>query len=397
MKLNIGTVIRDHRRAANVTQEQLAERLGVTCQSVSRWECGLTYPDIEFLPLLADLFGITLDELMGHTQSAREQRLARLWAEWEALENPDEAFAFLARMREDFPTEWRIPHEMLNLIQMNGVHKEELRPLTMEILENCADADIRWDTTKIFLHSADEEALDREFLDRYTQHASRYDLLESRYYNREDWERHEQLRQYILRAQIHNLFDERLRRNHHASVEDSAWAQETGLSIINLLTDYRPACTADIVDTTPDLWFEDKFFLGMRLSCALASTGKCEDALNVLERVVTLTENTFNLPSGTTLTYRSRALDRIHGKVVKQYAGEEVYRMTLEFEPTEEGARLYPDYVVWSNSYAWYLSYYALTETSGWAWFNPIREHPRFLACIQRMKALDAKLKQQAE
>ena len=47
MKLNIGNNIRMLRRAADMTQEELADRLGVTYQSVSRWENGGTYPDME--------------------------------------------------------------------------------------------------------------------------------------------------------------------------------------------------------------------------------------------------------------------------------------------------------------------------------------------------------------
>ena len=52
MKLNIGQNIRTLRRAADMTQEELADRLGVTYQSVSRWENGGTYPDMELFPQL---------------------------------------------------------------------------------------------------------------------------------------------------------------------------------------------------------------------------------------------------------------------------------------------------------------------------------------------------------
>ena len=64
MKLNIGENLRRLRRAADMTQEQLADKLGVAYQSVSRWENGTTYPDMEFLPVLAGIFGVTVDELL---------------------------------------------------------------------------------------------------------------------------------------------------------------------------------------------------------------------------------------------------------------------------------------------------------------------------------------------
>ena len=61
----IGAQIARLRRERGMTQEQLAGRLGVTFQAVSKWENAAACPDIALLPELADLFGITLDELFG--------------------------------------------------------------------------------------------------------------------------------------------------------------------------------------------------------------------------------------------------------------------------------------------------------------------------------------------
>ena len=74
MKLTIGENIRNYRKKNDLTQEEFAERLGVTYQSVSRWENGNTYPDIELLPAIAKVLGITLDELMGMTEEEKERR-----------------------------------------------------------------------------------------------------------------------------------------------------------------------------------------------------------------------------------------------------------------------------------------------------------------------------------
>ena len=66
MKLNLGENIRKYRKRIDWTQEQLANRLGVSCQSVSRWECGDGYPDMEHLPTMARLFSVTMDDLIGY-------------------------------------------------------------------------------------------------------------------------------------------------------------------------------------------------------------------------------------------------------------------------------------------------------------------------------------------
>ena len=65
MELNIGNQIKCLRREREITQEEFASVLGVSYQSVSRWENNTCYPDIELLPTIADFFGISIDCLMG--------------------------------------------------------------------------------------------------------------------------------------------------------------------------------------------------------------------------------------------------------------------------------------------------------------------------------------------
>jgi transcriptional regulator with XRE-family HTH domain len=55
------------RKQYGITQEQLAKRLGVSYQAVSKWENGQSCPDIILIPILADVFGITIDELFGRS------------------------------------------------------------------------------------------------------------------------------------------------------------------------------------------------------------------------------------------------------------------------------------------------------------------------------------------
>ena len=65
MKLTIGENIRNYRKKNDLTQEALADRLGVTYQSISRWENGATYPDLELIPVIAETLKVTVDELLG--------------------------------------------------------------------------------------------------------------------------------------------------------------------------------------------------------------------------------------------------------------------------------------------------------------------------------------------
>lgn len=60
---NIGEIIRELRKRDGITQEKLAESLGVSFQSVSRWENGLAWPDVTLIPFLARYFRVSADTL----------------------------------------------------------------------------------------------------------------------------------------------------------------------------------------------------------------------------------------------------------------------------------------------------------------------------------------------
>lgn len=65
MKTNIGERVGYYRRLHAMTQEELAERLNVSAQAVSKWEQKINLPDIMLLPEIADVFNISIDELFG--------------------------------------------------------------------------------------------------------------------------------------------------------------------------------------------------------------------------------------------------------------------------------------------------------------------------------------------
>lgn len=73
--MEMGKEIRRLRTARGLTQEALAAALNVTAQTVSKWECGTSVPDVQMLPEIAVFFGITIDQLFAMTP---EQQLERI-------------------------------------------------------------------------------------------------------------------------------------------------------------------------------------------------------------------------------------------------------------------------------------------------------------------------------
>lgn len=66
MNTNFAENLYNLRKAARMTQEQLAEKLGISFQAVSKWENKQAYPDIELLPVIADIFKVDIDALLGY-------------------------------------------------------------------------------------------------------------------------------------------------------------------------------------------------------------------------------------------------------------------------------------------------------------------------------------------
>ena len=63
-KQTFGTMIATMRKENGMTQLELAEKMGVTDKAVSKWERDLSFPDINSIPKLANIFNVTVDELM---------------------------------------------------------------------------------------------------------------------------------------------------------------------------------------------------------------------------------------------------------------------------------------------------------------------------------------------
>ena len=67
---NIGKRIKDLRKKKGLTQEKLADMLGITHKAVSKWECGLTVPDISMIVPLASILEVSTDTLFGLNETS---------------------------------------------------------------------------------------------------------------------------------------------------------------------------------------------------------------------------------------------------------------------------------------------------------------------------------------
>lgn len=153
---HIGKKIKKLRRKNDLTQEKLADQLGVSYQTVSKWETGVTSPDLSLIVPLARLFKVTTDELFGFEENADILRKKKLESEyWETWKSGDlhKRFEVSKQAAEEFPDdmEW---HERLAWAQaMNSFeYKDDARYIQEQeeaikrfalVIENASDEKIK--------------------------------------------------------------------------------------------------------------------------------------------------------------------------------------------------------------------------------------------------------------
>lgn len=136
METNIGKKISQLRKDKKITQQQIADFIGVTKASVSKWETGMTYPDITFLPLLAAFFDCSIDELMGYSELSKKE-IENIYNEMKKklTKNPQDSLKrirhLVKRYWSCYPLVFSMASLMVNHIELITSNSEEM----LEVME----------------------------------------------------------------------------------------------------------------------------------------------------------------------------------------------------------------------------------------------------------------------
>lgn len=122
MKLSLPANIGKLRKAHSMTQEQLAEALGVTFASVSKWERGAATPELSLIAQMADLFGVSVDTLVGfELQNNSVVALAEKILDLQRQKQYTDAFAEAEKALLRYPNDFRIVYRAGELYAVAGV------------------------------------------------------------------------------------------------------------------------------------------------------------------------------------------------------------------------------------------------------------------------------------
>lgn len=220
MKLKLGENIKFLRKTQDITQENLAEILGVSCQSVSRWEAGVCYPDLELLPIIAEIFHVSLDNLIGVDDTTEKEKVAQYLQRFQLAISRGKIDECISTAREgvaEYPHNYTLLNKLMYALFVSGddtgdipgwqenreKYDAEIIALGERIMNYCPDQNIRLEATARLAFQHIE--MGRKELGR-----SLYDTLPSKEFCRENqiwWGLEEAEKLPFLRQEIRSDYE----------------------------------------------------------------------------------------------------------------------------------------------------------------------------------------------
>ncbi|PKM61789.1 MAG: hypothetical protein CVU97_06745 [Firmicutes bacterium HGW-Firmicutes-21] len=153
MNINIADNLKRLRKKREITQEDLANFIGVSFQAVSKWERNEGYPDITILPVIANFFDVSLDELVGMDEIKNSTRLEAVFTQLKenaSVGNIEKNITLLREEIKHFPNDYNLLLKLAHYLIYCNTDKEtqlnnnmESLKINKRILEFCTDDKLR--------------------------------------------------------------------------------------------------------------------------------------------------------------------------------------------------------------------------------------------------------------
>lgn len=147
MKIYFGKNLKNLRTQKGLTQEKLANFLGVSYQTISKWEHNDTYPDITTLPEIAKFFNVSIDELLGVNQAENEAEIEEQIKSYDNLTDKKLMWDLISKLKEKFPNDFRVLIRYIAYLSRYSDDKSkkhsEVLAIYENIQQNCTDDQIR--------------------------------------------------------------------------------------------------------------------------------------------------------------------------------------------------------------------------------------------------------------
>ena len=152
--MNIGTKIKELRKNRGITQEQLANAIGISFQAVSKWENNLALPDISLAPILASYFGVSMDELFDFHLTELEQKVDAICKKaYQYRESdPVKSRAILEEGLTQYPDNDILLNNLLYVINYSE-NPDETIAIASKLSETTRESDVKFDALRFLAYA----------------------------------------------------------------------------------------------------------------------------------------------------------------------------------------------------------------------------------------------------
>lgn len=149
--MNIGNKIKHLRKKRGITQEQLANAIGISFQAVSKWENNIALPDITLMPVLANFFGVSMDELFDFSLEEMEKEIAKIVDDaYEYREsNPEKSRSILEEGLKKYPENDILTNNLLYVMP----DPDETIEFASRLIEKTTDNEVKYDALRFLAYA----------------------------------------------------------------------------------------------------------------------------------------------------------------------------------------------------------------------------------------------------
>ena len=149
MMLKIGEKIKELREKKNITQNKMADYLGITEQAISRWENGGGYPDIELIPAISNFLDVSTDELFAidRKEELRRNLLNEAWESYDfGTHSVSKRIEIYRNVLKEFPNDYATMNSLIVNLRHDfprDKHFEEIIALSNRIINDSPDIELK--------------------------------------------------------------------------------------------------------------------------------------------------------------------------------------------------------------------------------------------------------------
>lgn len=387
--LKIPEIIQRERRKLKLTQEQLATMLMVSPQAVSNWERG-GYPDITLLPRIANVFKITIDELLGNDKANIDRDFIEFGNKCrDGKCSKAEKLVMAKDMYQKYPDNFELMHYLGDLIveNMNSISEniELLKEIHRKIMSGCTDEEYRRSSIHRMCYAATDDELEDLIGNSEMNWQNAIDigkLREERFIlqGRFDEFRRERnstdlliFMDYISRYNMDyygNRDTQKYKENFSEPQRTAAWEKHK----MNLLEAFGEGDERIV----PEAWCGCYAEASLKMAGALIGCGKLDDGFSQLEKTFELYDRWLKIPYGKQMDFGNHDA---FGKVTVNKLSPDEYISDIT---SEDGYQVWAPYL-WLF---WQTSKDIQVAMTQWIWFDIVKEDDRYVKLLESAEKL---------